>query len=95
MKLRINWETTFFAALILSMMGSVFAQNSLQCGFIQNSDQKAMCRAQAERNSAQCGFINDVDMRAMCRAQVNRNSAQCGFIKNADMRATCRALSGG
>lgn len=79
----------------LLISNSAYAQNSSQCGFIQNSDQRAMCRAQAERNSAQCGFIQNSDLRAMCRAQVDKNSAQCGFIKNADMRSTCRALSGG
>ena len=74
---------------------SAYAQNSSQCGSIQNADQRAMCRALADRNSGQCGSINNDDLRAMCRAQVNRNPGQCGAINNNDMRATCRALTGG
>lgn len=72
-----------------------YAQNSSQCGSIQNADQRAMCRALADRNSGQCGSISNDDLRAMCRAQVNRNPSQCGAINNSDMRATCRALTGG
>jgi len=74
---------------------ATFAQNSSQCGSIQNADQRAMCRALADRNSGQCGSISNDDLRAMCRAQVNRNPSQCGAINNSDMRATCRALTGG
>lgn len=84
-----------FITFLVSIIFLAHAQNSSQCGFIQDSDQRAMCRAQAERSSAQCGFIKNDDLRAMCRAQEDRNSAQCGFIKNSDMRTTCRALSGG
>jgi hypothetical protein len=82
-------------ALFVSAFAPVHAQNSSQCGFIQDNDQRAMCRALAERNSSQCGFIQNNDLRAMCRAQVDRNPSQCGFIQNSDMRSTCRALSGG
>ncbi len=85
---------TFFIVCVFSLATSAFAQNSSQCGFIQNSDQRAMCRAQAERNPSQCGFIQNSDLRAMCRAQAEGNSSQCGFIQNSDMRAQCRALSG-
>jgi hypothetical protein len=84
----------FFLACLFFLSSGTFAQNSSQCGFIQNSDQRAMCRAQAERNPSQCGFIQNSDLRAMCKAQAEGNSSQCGFIQNSDMRAQCRAMSG-
>jgi hypothetical protein len=71
------------------------AQNASECGFIQNSDQRSMCRAIANRNVSECGFIQNSDLRSMCRAQVGRNPSECGFIQNSDFRAQCRALSGG
>lgn len=82
-------------AMFVSAFAPVHAQSSSQCGFIQNNDQRAMCRALAERKSSQCGFIQNNDQRALCRALVDRNPSQCGFIQNADFRSTCRALSGG
>jgi hypothetical protein len=83
----------FIKSCLFFISSFVFAQNSSQCGFIQNSDQRAMCRAQAERNPSQCGFIQNSDLRALCRAQTERNPNQCGFIQNSDMRAQCRAIS--
>jgi hypothetical protein len=88
-----TFKFLFVKSCLLLISNAVFAQNSSQCGFIQNSDQRAMCRAQAERNPSQCGFIQNSDLRAMCRAQAERNPSQCGFIQNSDMRAQCRAIS--
>jgi hypothetical protein len=99
MKLKMMGLLTVASAALLTVVplptpfdaASALVQNSGQCGFIQNSDRRAMCRARAEGNVGQCGFIQDNDLRAMCRAEVGNNPGQCGFIQDADMRAECRA----
>jgi hypothetical protein len=78
-----------------ALLPVVEAGNSSQCSVIQDPDQRANCRAQADRNSSQCSFIQNSDLRAMCRAQVERKPSQCSFIQNSDLRAQCRALAGG
>ena len=85
---------SLIVAIFSSALMSSHAQNSNKCGTIQDPDQRAMCRALADRNSSQCGLIKNDDQRVMCRAQLDRNSSQCGLIKNNDLRNTCRALSG-
>ena len=86
-------KITFISSLVFSF--SVFAQNSSQCNFIQNQDQKNMCIAQAERRSSQCNFIQNQDQRNSCIAQVERRPSQCNFIQNQDQKNMCRAVSGG
>jgi hypothetical protein len=39
------------------------------CGFIQNPDRQAYCRAISGGGSSHCGFIRDSDMQARCRAE--------------------------
>jgi hypothetical protein len=39
------------------------------CGFIQNLDRQAYCRATSGGGTNQCGFIRDRDMQAACRAK--------------------------
>jgi hypothetical protein len=80
------------AGAFVAMMfigGAVFAN----CGAIQNSDERNMCRALSERNSSACGAIQNADKRNMCRAQAERNPSACGAIQNSDLRNQCRALS--
>ena len=67
-----------------------FAQQA-DCGFIQNPDRQAYCRAISGGGSSQCGFIRDRDMQARCRAETGGGSSQCGFIRDRDMQAACRA----
>ena len=66
-------------------------QASASCGFIKDSDAKALCRAQESKSSGQCGFIKDSDKRAYCRAVTGSGSSHCGFIKNMNLRNTCRS----
>lgn len=74
---------------------SAWAQNSANCGFISDNDERNMCRALAERQSSYCGFISDNDKRNHCRAQAERNPSYCGFISDNNKRNMCRALAGG
>lgn len=69
--------------------------DSSQCGFIQDSDQRAYCRATSGDGPSQCGFIQDSDLRAMCRAESGGGQSQCGFISDSDKRALCMAKSRG
>ncbi|WP_310610203.1 hypothetical protein [Limnohabitans sp.] len=69
---------------------SAFAQQG-DCGFIQNPDRQAYCRATTGGGGSQCGFIRDSDLQAMCRAETGGGSGQCGFIRDRDMQAACRA----
>ena len=55
-------------SLLLGITTLVEAQDASQCGFIQEANYRALCRALADKNTSQCGFINDSDLRAMCRA---------------------------
>lgn len=77
----------------LSGIQFVYAQDPSQCGFIQESNYRSLCRALAEKSSSQCGFITESNLRSMCRAIVEKDSSQCGFINNNDQRAMCRALT--
>jgi len=80
--------------LFLSLLSSpTFAQDSSQCGFIQDSNYRSLCRALAEKNASQCGFIQENDLRSMCRAITNKDACQCGFINNSVQRSMCRALT--
>lgn len=83
----------FVMSLFLFGAQPAFAQDPSQCGFIQESNYRSLCRALAEKNSSQCGFITDSDLRSMCRAMTNKDSSQCGFINNSDQRSMCRALT--
>ncbi len=47
------------------------------CGFIQNPDRQAYCRAISGGGSSHCGFIRDSDLQARCRAETG--GGQCGF----------------
>jgi aerobic-type carbon monoxide dehydrogenase small subunit (CoxS/CutS family) len=80
--------------LFLSFLSTpTLAQDSSQCGFIQDSNYRSLCRALAEKNASQCGFIQENDLRSMCRAITNKDASQCGFINNSDQRSMCRALT--
>ena len=61
------------------------------CGFIQNPDRQAYCRAISGGGSSHCGFIREPDLQARCRAETGGGSSQCGFIRDRDMQAACRA----
>ena len=84
-------------ALLMSLgpLGAfpALAQDPSQCGFIQESNYRSLCRALAEKNSSQCGFITESNLRSMCRAIADKDSSQCGFISNNDQRSMCRALT--
>ena len=67
-----------------------FAQQA-DCGFIQNPDRQAYCRAISGGGSRHCGFIREPDLQARCRAETGGGSSQCGFIRDRDMQAACRA----
>jgi len=82
----------FIAGMIAS--GLAHSQNSAHCASISNPDQRAMCRALAEKKSTYCASIGNSDMRAMCRAQSENKASYCASIGNNDMRAQCRALAG-
>jgi xanthine dehydrogenase iron-sulfur cluster and FAD-binding subunit A len=82
-----------FKLLLLSLLSTpIFAQDPSQCGFIQDSNYRSLCRALAEKNASQCGFIQENDLRSMCRAITNKDASQCSFINNSDQRSMCRAL---
>jgi len=54
-------------AWLLALFVSPTAQaQSSQCGFIQNPDEQAYCRAINGGGSGQCGFIRDNDLQARC-----------------------------
>jgi hypothetical protein len=72
--------------LALFMFPPAQAQSG-NCGFIQNPDQQAYCRAINGGGSGQCGFIRDNDLQARCRAETGGGSGQCGFIRKPDMQA--------
>jgi uncharacterized protein YdeI (BOF family) len=82
-----------FISLLIS--SSALAQNSSQCGFIQDSDQQSLCRAIADSSPSQCGFISNSDLQSMCRGISGRQPSQCGFIQNSDQQSMCRAIAGG
>ena len=69
---------------------AAFAQQG-DCGFIQNPDRQAYCRAISGGGSGYCGFIRDSDLQARCRAETGGGSGQCGFIRDHDLQAACRA----
>lgn len=48
---------TKFTVVIVLLAGALLPLPALaNCGFIQDNDARAMCRAKAERSSSQCGF---------------------------------------
>ena len=59
------------------------------CGFIQNPDRQAYCRAISGGGSSHCGFIREPDLQARCRAETGGGSSQCGFIRD-----TCKQRVG-
>ena len=79
--------------LWLAFLLASFSASAQQgdCGFIQNPDRQAYCRAISGGGSSHCGFIRDGDMQARCRAETGGGSGQCGFIRDHDMQAACRA----
>lgn len=85
---------SFFFVCGIFWASVALAQSSHHCGSISNSDQRAMCRALAEKKAHHCGSISDSDQRAMCRAQSEGKSHHCGSISSTDLRAQCRALAG-
>ncbi|MFY8178793.1 MAG: hypothetical protein ACOVKR_05240, partial [Limnohabitans sp.] len=64
-------NTKYFCILFwlacLNAFLPAFAQQA-DCGFIQNPDRQAYCRAISGGGSSHCGFIRDSDMQARCRA---------------------------
>lgn len=93
-----NWRTRMninFLRTLVCLLGLLAAIPSLarqgDCGFIQNPDRQAYCRAISGGGSSHCGFIRDGEMQARCRAETGGGSSQCGFIRDQDMQAACRA----
>jgi len=84
-----NWRALLFITC-LSLAGPNHAQQS-DCGFIQNPDRQAYCRAISGGGSSHCGFIRDSDLQARCRAETGGGSSQCGFIRARDLQAACKA----
>lgn len=89
MKLTKLLEISIVATLLA---GNVALASSSDCGFINNSDQRNSCIAQARRNPANCGFINNSDQRNLCIAQARQEKSQCGFINDSNLRNQCRGL---
>ena len=79
------WLSAFLLSLITAQ-----AQQA-DCGFIQNPDRQAYCRAISGGGSSHCGFIREPDLQARCRAETGGGTSQCGFIRDRDMQAACRA----
>jgi len=79
--------------LWLALLLASFSAHAQQgdCGFIQNPDRQAYCRAISGGGASHCGFIRDGDMQARCRAETGGGTGQCGFIRDHDMQAACKA----
>ena len=80
-----------WAMLMMLLTGNAWAQSSA-CGFIQNPDLQAQCRATTGGGSSTCGFIRDPDLQAHCRATIQGSSSECGFIRDPDRQAYCREI---
>ena len=80
---------------IAACLQATFAAQAQQadCGFIQNPDRQAYCRAISGGGSSHCGFIREPDLQARCRAETGGGGSQCGFIRDGDMQAACRAAT--
>jgi hypothetical protein len=92
--MKTSMSTNYIRSLLwLACLVASFSAQAQQgdCGFIQNPDRQAYCRATTGGGNGQCGFIRDSDLQAMCRAETGGGSGQCGFIRDRDMQAACRA----
>jgi hypothetical protein len=65
--MKTKYRSPLWLVYLLAIL-PVFAQEG-NCGFIQNPDKQAYCRATLGGGSGQCGFIRDNDMQAACRAK--------------------------
>ena len=87
--------TVVALGLLAALLANPAHAASAQCGFIEDPDLQARCRAESGGGSAQCGFIRDADMQAHCRAMTGGGSAQCGFIRDEDRQAKSTASQRG
>lgn len=76
------------AAWLLALTGPLWAAN---CAAIQDSDQRAYCRALEQRNAARCVEIQDFSLRQQCRAELGAGQANCNAISDQGEREMCRA----
>ncbi len=102
---RISLDRQHVGSFVLSFMvvvvfvgGSTLVASEAHasnCASVRDSDQRALCRAKAEKKSSACASISDSDLRNYCRAVVSEQSSACASVRDSDLRNQCRAESQG
>jgi hypothetical protein len=77
----------FAAVLLLLTAGRSFA--GANCFTIEDSDQRALCRALATKSIGNCTAIADYALRQSCRARLSSQPSHCNSITSQWERQKC------
>lgn len=75
------------AVVVLLSAGTALA--AANCFTIEDSDQRALCRALATKSVGNCTAISDYALRQSCRARLSSRPSHCNGIASQWERQKC------